>query len=73
MSPKVYIEERLAQRAELLEQLRQLEDHRPRPEQTPTLGTHMNNVSDIEESIARVKAKIAETDRLIASVGNPDA
>jgi sugar-specific transcriptional regulator TrmB len=72
MSPKTYLEELAARKAELREQLRQMQDHLVNPERSPTFGTHTNGVSDTEEAIQRIEAQIAETDRLIASVGNPD-
>jgi|JI7StandDraft_1071085.scaffolds.fasta_scaffold109062_3 predicted trehalose synthase len=72
MSPKTYLEDLAARKAELLEQLRQMQDHLASPERSPTFGTHTNAVSDTEEAIERIQAQIAETDRLMASVGNPD-
>lgn len=72
-SPKVFIEDLMARKAGLVEQLRLLENHLADPQRSPSFGTHSNHEPTTKESIGRAKAQIAELDDLIAKVGMPEA
>ncbi|MEA3061822.1 MAG: hypothetical protein QOJ94_1603 [Sphingomonadales bacterium] len=67
-SPKVFIEEQLATRANLADQLRLMENHLAQPQQSPSFGTLENSAPTTEEAIARVKAQIADINARIAKM-----
>lgn len=67
-SPKVFLEELSARRAELCQQLELMESHIANPQRTPSFGTTENSKSTTEDSIARVKEQIAQLDEQIDRV-----
>ena len=64
-SPKVYLEEKLEERAELQGRLEWLERGEG--------GTHENYQSTTDETKEGLRDRIAELDELIAKVGEPRA
>lgn len=72
-TPKVYLEELMERKAALTSQLQLMENHQADPQGNPSFGTHSNHTDTTEESIATVKAQIAELDELISNVGAPRA
>ena len=68
-TPKVFLEELIARRGSLTEQLQLMENHLSNPPLSPSFGTHADHKSTTEESISRVKDQIAELDDVIANFG----
>lgn len=68
-TPKVHLEELIARKSSLTEQLRLMENHVSSPPRSPSFGTHADHKSTTEESISTVKDQIAELDDIIANFG----
>ena len=64
-SPLVFLEEQVALRASLAEQVKLMENHLADPQRSPSFGTLKNSEPTTVESIATVKAQIEEIDARI--------
>jgi predicted trehalose synthase len=64
-TPLPFIEEKLAERAQLESQLHMMENHLADPQRSPSFGTHQNYEDTTQANIDDVKRRIAEIDELI--------
>jgi hypothetical protein len=65
-TPLTFIEDKLAEKAQLEEQLRRLENHIADPQRSPSMGSHHNFEDTTQANIDDTKRRIAEIDEMVA-------